>query len=213
MITIGYLIMALCVVVAFIFVILFGTLNYKMTYQKKYSFLQNFPYEFNDNIRMKLRPLMIILYGTFIAVLASFYIYVFKDLGYTIYKIEIALGALVSLLTLVLFMVRILTDQIHVILSSIYFAMSTIHTAFLGYANLVFNIYVINDALPYLLFALCLIQLILIFNPKLKKWMNLETDENGMEIRPKIFILAFTEWLFLFINVLQVILLATGISL
>ena len=95
---------------------------------------------------------------------------------------------------------------VHLILFVIFLCLTLLGNtlaAIKGFA--VYNVYAKHDQKMYcaiiggILCALCaLVCVIISINPRLKNWANLEKIDNGYA-RPKVFILAYSEWLIFFL--------------
>lgn len=202
----------LAVIIAFALVMLFGAINYRVFHESKYSILKNFPFEMNDKYDMPMNTLVVLFYTLTTGLICVTYYFVFSSLPNVFFKVEIGVGILCAILMLSMFMIRLFSDKIHIILSTAFMVLSSMNSIYLGYLTIRFKYCYIYGALPYLFFALGLFQLLIIFNPYLKKWMKLDKNEEGQLERPKVFILAFSEWLFIITNMIQLILIVTGID-
>ena len=207
-----YIIGGITLVVIFITLILVGLLTYKSYFKKNYNFLNCFPFEINDRIYLKNNFLVQLISLIFCMAFAFSYINIFASLNGTLFKIEVGISIVITFLLLSIFMLRILSDKVHFIVAIAFVVISTLNSFYLGYVGFIEKFSFLYGALKYILLGLGLIQLILIVNPKLKNCMKLTKDEEGNLIRPKVFYLAFLEWMIIFINIAQVILLVTGMK-
>ena len=208
----NFIVALIAVIICLILLLITGLTNYKLFNKKKYSFLSYFPFELFDKPLMKFNLLVQIMSALFCASLGVFYLYVFNSFDGMFYKVEIFIGIVISLLMFSTFYLRILSDKIHFIVSSLFIIISTLNSFFLGYIALINSYILVFNVLPYILFGICLIELILLLNPKMKNCMKLHTNEKGDLERPRVFYLAFVEWSFIFLNVINVILIAFGIA-
>jgi hypothetical protein len=135
--------------------------------------------------------------------------------GYMPYLVMIAIVFAISSLTfLSLNIVQAKFVMIHTILVTAYFSLGILSAG--ASAIFLFNV----NSGPELMTigiieaALGVILLLAMFNPRLRTWANLETikNEDGSMsvVRPKFFILAFSEWLAIFLHLaIQIVFLVS----
>lgn len=213
------IICGLLIALAVIIVIL-GLVNYSTRYsdtpdKDNFSFLNQFPYELQDNPTMKYNLYFKIVASLFGAAFATFgmYIFFFADpyAGKTI--TEIILGIIFIILGIILFgefSITLKNYRLHLITTSSLFAFTVCNFLLYGYYILAEAELLYSSVLAYILFALAAILLAsLIFTP-LKKWMYLEKEEKDGSIhyyRKRISILPLMEWIFILANILMVFLI------
>jgi len=203
-------------IIFFIFGIILSFISYKADNQKKYLFRNTFPYELNAfpinkrNIYGK-----ICLFISFLSIGIFYCIYQndmpseFKTLSAPMLngvRLVIAIVGVMVLDSIISTIFVPLTSlKYHLIIDYIFFAFCFALTVAMGICNIV--VYQQTQSVYYLVFAILTLVislglLILIINPKLKDWARLEekSNEDGtiIYVRPKYFVLAFTEWSFIF---------------
>lgn len=211
-----------------IILIVLGLVNYNSRYsdtpdKDKFSFLNQFPYELQDNPTMKYNLIFKIfasLVGASYAVFGMYLFFFVDPYPYTFKNItEIVLGIIFIVIGVNIFFefnISLKNYKLHLITSSSLFALTVCNYVLVGY-YILFNGYVLVEAsnqfpiaLSYVLFVIAAGLLAsLIFTP-LKKWMYLEKEEKDGTVRyyrKRISILPIMEWIFLLSNVLLIILL------
>ena len=207
-----FIIWGSAVLLSFILLIIFGCFLYRLATKKKYSILSFFPFEIfqykNGNLNIILQILCIIFCATY----GIFNINVFTTYFGTFFKIEIVFASFITILTICIFYLRIGSDKIHIIASTFFLVFSAMNSFYLSYILFITNYILVYKALNYIIFGIAIIKLGLILNPKMKTCFKLYKDEDGDLYRPKVFYLAFSEWAILILNIVEVILIATGLK-
>lgn len=188
--------------------------NYFHRFKDKYDLRNHFPYELNYELRFKDNLIgNLILIASFL--FGTIYLFTYSKLRFDGMLISIiASGTISAILIVFLFLTPLKHLRLHLL-----------ETIFLFASNFSFSSLIaiecyrqfkdLNNALVLIgliLSALmALIIFILIMNPRLSKWANLEskTNDDGSStyIRPKYFVLAYSEWLIIFtyfINLISV---------
>ncbi|MGM9858001.1 MAG: hypothetical protein ACI311_01970 [Bacilli bacterium] len=207
-----FLIWGSAVLLSFILLVFFGCFLFKLATKKNYSLLSYFPFEIfhykNGNLNIILQVLCIIFCATY----GIFNINVFTSYFGSLFKIEIVFIAFITILTICIFYLQIGSDKVHIIGSVFFLVFSTMNSFYLSYILYVTNYILVYKAVNYIIFGLAIIKLVLILNPKMKTCFKLYKDEDGDLYRPKVFYLAFCEWAILILNIVEVILIATGLK-
>lgn len=145
------------------------------------------------------------------------HLYDFSNVGILAIVIA-AVAGITTLVQLVLKVIPVFFVKQHILVSSIYMTSVTMELALTSFFGiLLFNIYNETHEASFvtLTFAilsglLTLVSLVIMFNPRLKDWARLANISNNKEekefARPKFFPLAFSEWLFIVLNFLGLIL-------
>lgn len=192
-------------IVFFILFVLTAIRSYKIKYKLKYDLRNTFPYELNYKSKFFDNPLPNILLT--ISLLVSIVIYIFFDyknlIGVNVF-ILIA-GVLLSILAFILYFLDLKYFKSHMVVM----VFTAVFSFGLSAANAIGNFVKYQDTQNIYYIVLCvicgvfaLISFGIIMNPKLS--MNLQmdkvTDEKGQEklVRPKYFVIAFSEWLLIF---------------
>lgn len=197
---------------SFFLFILFSFINYKNRYKTSYDLRNHFPYELNYESFFK-ENLLGNIAATFL-VIATILFYVFFDEkhinGY--YLFVMIAGIVNALISYALIFVPLKMTKTHLALLAINIILS-----FLIPFSLAFNsalTYQSSNSGVALAFTIinaviCLFVFVLIMNPKLTNWAKMDEQKNSdgttTYIRPKIFILAFTEWLLYFVSVITLV--------
>ena len=207
-----FIIWGSAVLLSFILLIIFGCFLFRLATKKKYSILSFFPFEIfqykNGNLNIILQILCIIFCATY----GIFNINVFTTYFGTFFKIEIVFVSFITILTICIFYLRIGSDKVHIIASTFFLVFSAMNSFYLSYILFITNYILVYKALNYIIFGIAIIKLGLILNPKMKTCFKLYKDEDGDLYRPKVFYLAFSEWTILILNIVEVILIATGLK-
>ena len=203
-------IISLIIILFAIGVVVLGIVNYNSRYSElpnkdSFSFLNQFPYEMQDNETMKYNlpfKLLTALFGASYAVFGM-YLFFFSN----------AYGSIFIILGISIFcnfVISLKNYRQHLFNISLLFALTVINYIYLGFFILLGVRPLYNTALAYVLFVLGASLLAsLIFTP-LKRWMYLEKEEKDGTVkyyRKRISILPFMEWIFLSANVLLIIIL------
>ena len=201
-------------------IVILGIMNYNSRYsdtpdKEPFSFLNQFPYELQDNPTMKynflFRIIAALLGGSYICF--GCYLFWFKDM-YGLKNIhDYILGVLMTVNGIAIFSEFVITLKAyrkHLMFTSLLFSLTVMIYAYLGFYVLIDARKLHPQILAYIVLILAAALLAsLIFTP-LKRWMYLEKEEEDGRItyhRKRLSILPFMEWIFLASNVLLIILL------
>ncbi len=196
-------------------VILFGKMNYQSLYKEPYSFLNHFPYEMNDNYKMKINNYFRLV--TVIMGVSSIFLQItlLTDFAIISHILPLIIGCLTSIFLMTLFFVTMKRVEAHmfiVTLATSFNILSFLAFCYFLYATPLF----IKGKIVYLIIAivLALINAITIFSPFLKRWSQLDKDEEKEEYkRPKVISLAIMEWLLYISHFLYLIMLVLATSI
>ncbi len=201
-----------------IFFILFSVLNYKKRFNLTYNIRNTFPYELNyqgtfkDNLAGNICLIL--------SLLSAAMFYAFFDLNKTdgFYVFEMIAGFVSIIAIALVVFIPLNSLKAHLLSTVTLFTFTLLLTAGCVAANILrlsdlyknfdqFNVF--NLVAAIISGILCLTAIIICLNPKLKYWANLqaEPNEDGSKSfkRPKYFVLAFSEWLMIFIILLNII--------
>lgn len=203
----------------FIVLIIVGIINYNSRKSEEinkdsFSFLNQFPYEMQNNETMKYTFIFKIIASLFGGLFAVYGFYLFVMDIPTVSKIlpgyiSTVLFLIVGLSIYMQFVISLKYYRIHLLVSALSFGLTVINYVTCG-------IYILTEAhtyssvLAYFLFVIALALLIVLIVTPLKRWMYLEKEEKDgttRYYRKKISILPFMEWLFILSNVILVVLL------
>lgn len=205
----GFLLVAIFLFFSFIFISLF---NYRNRFKKAYHLRSHFPYEFNyhgkysDNIYGNL------VYALYVVAVIVFLIFFNNNYsnGYLIFALIAGGISLVSLTAII----YIPIDQLrtHMIVAALAFIFSLGFSFAIALAS--FFKYKETSSIPALIslivsIVVTLIYVILILNPKLSRWadMDNETKSDGtvVKVRPRWFVLAYSEWAMMFLYLISLV--------
>ncbi len=212
-------IVVLCL--SFFGMLLFGLSNFQETFKTKFSLLNMFPYELSSHNQGKMimfYRFFLYLYVAFSLTPALLMVSKFMQLpGYMSYLIMISILFVINAVTfLTLHIIQAKYVRLHSLIATVYFAISVLASG--AVAIVLFNLYISNNQLDvtYLVLGIFTAMagfatLLIMLNPRLRNWaeLNSQTNEDGtvVIVRPRIFILAFSEWLVIFINFAVLIML------
>ncbi|MDY0345914.1 MAG: hypothetical protein RBR44_05120 [Bacilli bacterium] len=201
-------------IIAFMGMLLFGFSNYQETFKAKFSILNMFPYELSYHNQGK----FLIFYRFFLYIYVAFSIspallmiskyYHFP--GYVSYLIMIGILFVIAAITLLtLHIIQAKFVRLHTLLATTFFSVSILASG--AVSIILINLYISNNLVDTKLLLIGIIEamlgfavLLIMLNPRLRNWaeMNSKTNEDGTVVieRPRFFILAFSEWLVIFIN-------------
>ncbi len=190
----------------FICFLLFSCFNYKNKFKADYDFRNHFPYELNYNLKFTdnfLGNLCLVL-----SLLSSIFFFVFfnQDHSNGLLIFSLVSGIMVAIDIGAMIFVPLKYLRSHMALDVFLFAF----TFMIPCAGAVSGLFAYNNdhtkiatlVITILLFALTLFLFVIIMNPKLSKWTKMDsvTSEDGTisYVRPKFFVLAFSEWILIF---------------
>ena len=202
-----FLITATFLFVGFIIV---SSFNFKKRFNKEYHLRSHFPYEFNYQGRYQDNIYGNLLYALFVACIIVFFVFFNSNFnnGYLIFALIAGGITLVSLTALV----YIPIDQLRLHMTVA--ALALIFSLGLSFAIVLasYNKYKDSGSIPALIsliisVVVTLIFVILLLNPKLAHWaeMDKETKSDGtvVLVRPKWFVLAYSEWMMFFLYLIS----------
>lgn len=193
--------------------VLLGRSAFKHIEKTDYHFSNRFPFELLNSY-----PYQLALFAKILAIAGALGIVFFGFFGFPFPNLYQAIFVMVGfLLCGLLWMTLLITDmryvKLHVLAASLYFVMVAFTAAAVAYFAWTSPYDLFHPALPFVAGALALAELVLVFNPYLKRWETLEavTQKDGSVTyeRPKRFVLPFSEWL----TTLNLIVLAAFILL
>lgn len=212
-------------VLFFILTLVFGLLIHKKA-GEPYRFRQYFPYElFHDSRGLYLIPRVTQAISASASFLYPIYLYSsVKESFLTQPTYIIMLTIMEGLLNVSLFALTFIPlkyERQHVSLFFLYSALLAIRNAatgtiFLSIANASTEAKILDDVFAIIAFLFALLSLLPLLNPKLKNYAQMvpTTQKDGtvkLE-RPKYFVLAFSEWLLYFHQILSFIWIVVGFS-
>ncbi|MDD3098958.1 MAG: hypothetical protein PHW36_01240, partial [Bacilli bacterium] len=130
--------------------------------------------------------------------------------GYVSYLIMIGILFVISAVSfLTLHIIQAKYVRLHTLVATAYFAVSALAAG--AVSIILLNLYISNNRVDFKFLLIGILEamlgfatLLIMLNPRLRNWanMNAKTEEDGtvVIVRPRFFILAFSEWLVIFIN-------------
>lgn len=209
------------IILSFIAMISFGRINYQNENKTKYSFLNMFPYELSNVRRgtfLNFYRFFLYLYIAFSLTPALLLFSKYQSFS-SLSTFLIFINVLIILQTISFLSLNIIEARfikVHTIIATLYFGLSILSSG--GVAIFLMNLYfsssdplLRNLILGIAFVVIGLLFIVVMLNPKLKTWPELESaiNEDGTQSlrRPKFFILAFSEWIAILLNLVAQILL------
>lgn len=200
---------------SFALVILFGQKNYEAFYHKKYSFMNCFPYEMNDKRRMPINN----YFRLVVVLMITSALFLEISLLSTIHNIShillLIISIFASLFLMTLFFISMQRIEVHMAVVTLAYSFSILTFIAFGY-YLYMTPFYIQGRWIYIIIslALALMEIIIIFSPKITNWAKLEKKEGQEEYsRPTFVALASAEWLLFVFQGLYLILLILSVSI
>ncbi|MBE6135687.1 MAG: hypothetical protein E7181_00225 [Erysipelotrichaceae bacterium] len=204
--------LSVLIIAVFLFVcfLLASIFNYKARFKKSYHFRSHFPYELNYHGKFKDNIYGNLIYILYFIAIVVFFVF-FKDVSFNGYLIFALVAGGLTLISLTA-LIYIPIDQLR--LHMIDVAFSFVFSIGFSFAIVLssFNKFKETSSIPSLVsliisIVVTLIFVILILNPRLSRWaeMDVEKKEDGtlVNVRPKWFPLAYSEWAMMFLYLLS----------
>ena len=205
----GFLLVAIFLFACFLLASIF---NYRARFKKDYHLRSHFPYELNYHGSYKDNIYGNIIYALFILAVVVFLIFFSNgnSNGYLIFALIAGSVTLISLSALIYIPIDQLRLHMLVVamafIFSLAFSVATVLAAYYKYKD--------NSSIPALVSLIVsslivAIHAILVLNPKLSHWADMEDQKNEdgsiVKVRPKYFVLAYTEWALFFLYIFNLI--------
>lgn len=196
----------------FIVTMIFQLNMFRVTQDRKFNFKNELPFELTEGVPRKFLRLQYLLHGVIsVALLVFGFAFVFKDTSdLFFYDYLLLAGLTLSAFTYFLvFFLKLDEVKFHLIILLLYvFSLFTAYLAFALYLHLSPYSPLLNNKATYVFivfgYLVSLVMLLLMFNPQLAKWPVMDKikqqDETLIILRPKLFILAVYEWLFVLLH-------------
>ena len=203
----GWVIALACsAILFFVLYYVFSSLNYKRRFKEQYDLRNHFPYEFNyegrfsDNILGNICLLFSSAFSLAVFAVATADKY---NNGFVI--AALGSGSLLAILAVVINFVPLKYIKAHILFMVLLFVSAFASPALIGFAFFR-HFQDFKDTISLVLFivsvTVALFLFVLIMNPKLSLNIPMKkaTDEKGNEyyVRPKIIVIAFSEWMMLY---------------
>lgn len=204
-----YFLLGLIIASIFFFLVffVFGVRTYEKRFNITYNVKNFFPYEIGYNV--KFLDNIGINAALILSIFASFASFLYYGVGYSLFEnhkiVTILAGIILSFTVLFQFFADLKYIRFHItlfVLTALAAFMLPCGIGILGYVNYQRT----EDIFSIILAGISFIFAIFIFasmmNPRLNLKLNMKKaiDKNGKEVlvRPKFFIMAFTEWIYIF---------------
>lgn len=204
---ISILIMTLFLSVVLIYM---GVFFFRFQQKRKFSFLQEFPYELTTTIPVKMYPIYVGVGGLFSLGYMSMGFFLFPYPSVAMNLLLLISWALTGMLLFLMFIIDMKEIKVHLLLDTLLFALSVLN--YLLLATLMLITPYGNYPMPLIIigYVLALFPLAVALNPKLKSWAKMDEQLDSqmavVYVRPKAFVLAYSEWLLFLSNILFLIL-------
>lgn len=192
-----------CVILAFasicltsILIFFFGKMNYQEYYKEKFHFYHSFPYEMCSRSRMKITPYIQLVLALFVASCLFLEISLLSYISLPSHTLLVVVGGFTSFMLSTLFFVPLENIKVHMAVATLSIAGTWMNFIALCYFAKATPLYIKGgDTLFYLSLAFLIIEVAMIFHPKLKGWYKLTPNsETGEMERPKYCYFAILEW-------------------
>ena len=204
--------------------LVFGFQDYKKRNKKKYDFLTSFPFELvQGNGRGSFFSRLCFVLYAIIYVASSFYeLYLSPSLSF-LNQLGVLLGVvsiMIFVSMLIIVYVPAYSFRVHLFFSVVFFALSVLSDVLIGLIYL--NLYQAQlTIMPLIIMSFAFISALfkglILINPKLAHWTELDTSVGSDNVvtssRPRPFVLAFSQWLIIFLNALSLIVYMLGLFL
>lgn len=170
---------------------------------KHFQFLNQFPYELLDAQSIRPNPVGGILLGLMVLMPSLYFVIQSQTILGINRWVMISLVTMMTLSRSALFYIHPTRLQLFLVNTTVHFTTSTMFYGFIVMLDL--QEIGIKQGL---MFAFFLAHFFVLFHPRLMRWSELEQEgkEKPSYIRPKLFILAFLQWFFIFGIVVYVVL-------
>lgn len=194
--------------------LLFAFKNYKDRFQVDYNPKNMFPYELNFEMKFKENLIANTSLIILMVVEAIFYITFKRSLPTDgVITLIFIMGLISSILLPFIYLTPLKALNAHLAIDVFFFITNFMTLGAIGVHNLIEYQIFLNNAnivLAVVCFTFVIGYIVMMLNPKLSLWSKMEkvTNSDGTSYfkRPKYFPLAYTEWLVICVNIINVIL-------
>lgn len=197
----------LVALVALSLMIIFAINSYRYKQKQAYSFLNQFPFELTQGAGQNnhLYIHILVLLFSLASVFFGFYRIQYPLADFSGLSFLLSWSA-TSFVIYLVFIVKFTSVKRHLLISSLLFILTILNGLMMGLYLQRSPELILQQAHPIISYALALIALLLAVNPKLSHWSFMDKIEQQdgtiIVLRPKVFILALTEWALIIINIL-----------
>lgn len=187
-------------IVANVFFYTYHLRQYQLIHKRKFSFLNQFPFELFHQPSFDVLIASLLL---FLTTLTTFLYFMYQTSSYIeIFNyVHLVVLTLIAMTSFLLFYIKPIRIEIFLFNSTLFLTMVM---SFYGWSSFVFVQTSAGQPFPSTVWIASFFFLMMtgiIFNPKLRDWSQLERvgdNEKPLYQRPKLFVLAFTQWFVLF---------------
>ncbi len=189
------------------FTLIFSINSFRMRQRRNFSFLNEFPFELTQGVGTNFIRYMhvLILLFTMMMVLFGFYRIEFA-LAHFSGLVFLMSWTVTSFLIYLIFIVKFTSVKRHLLVASLFFLLTVLNGLMFGLYLQFSPVFILEKVYAVISYVLSGIALLLVFNPKLSHWSYMDKieqqDGTTIVLRPKIFVLAATEWALIIINIL-----------
>lgn len=197
-------------IIALAIVLIFGVNAYRLKQNSNYSFLDQFPFEISQGVGASYAlyiHILMLLY-TVASVFFGFYIITKPETHFSGLTFLVS-WSLTSAVIYLIFITKFTSVKRHLFVSALLFILTVINGVMAGLYYQFSPAQLISKVPSIISYLLAFFALLLALNPRLSKWSMMDKieqqDGSIIVLRPKIFVLAVTEWLLILLNVLIMI--------
>lgn len=190
-------------------VVIFALNTYKLKQRRNYSVLNEFPFELTQGVGVNFVPYIHALVLMFTVSFILFGFYLIEYLSFFAGTMLLVSWTMTGFLIYLIFIIKFTSVKRHLLVSSALLIFTLIngvmHGLYLQFSPIFTNEYIF----PIISYILAFLTLLLALNPKLGKWSYADKIEQQdgtiIVLRPRIYVLAATEWALVLINILLMV--------
>lgn len=186
--------------------IIFGLNAYQIKQRRTYSFKNEFPFELTQGVGLNFIPYIHAMALLFTTAMILFGFYAIKYHGYFAGPSFLVSWTITAFLIYLLFIIKFSSVKRHLLVSASMLVFTMINAVMFGLYLQFSPIFTQNLLFPIISYGLGFVALLLAVNPRLNKWSVSDKieqqDGTVIMLRPKVYVLAMTEWVLILLNVL-----------
>lgn len=194
-------------VMALALMMIFAINSFRIKQRREYSFLNEFPFELTQGVGPSFTRYMhvLVLLFSMMMIFFGFYRieYVFAHFSGLIFLVS---WTITAFLIYLIFIVKFSSVKRHLFISALFFLLTILNGLMFGLYLRFSPVFMVDRVYPVISYVLGALALLLVLNPKLSHWSYMDKieqqDGTVIVLRPKLFVLAFTEWALIIINIL-----------
>lgn len=197
-------------IMAMAFTIIFAINSFRIKQRREYSFLNEFPFELTQGVGISFTRYMhalVLLFSTMMIFFGFYRIeYVLAHFSGLVFLIS---WTATAFLIYLIFIVKFSSVKRHLMISALFFLFTILNGLMYGLYLQLSPVFMIDKTYAIISYILAALALMFVVNPKLSHWSYMDKIEQQdgtiIVLRPKLFVLAFTEWALIIINILLMI--------